>query len=93
MRLFQHKTRQETDESRRIYALFEIAYTIVDFIAAICFLIGSILFFYAQYETPAVWLFVIGSACFCLKPTIRMVREFKLLKMGDTSDLADRYRR
>ena len=93
MRLFQHDNRQKSHDSRRIYALFEIAYTIVDFIAAFSFLIGSILFFWAKYETPAVWLFVIGSVCFCLKPTIRMIRELKLLEMGDTDDLADRYRK
>lgn len=93
MRLFKHENRQKTPASRRTYALFEIAYTIVDFAAAICFLVGSVLFFWARFETAAVWLFVIGSACFCLKPTIRMIREVKLLKMGDTDDLADRYER
>ena len=90
MRLFQHRNRQNSAESRRIYALYELAYTIVDFAAATAFLIGSILFFWAEYETQAIWLFVIGSVCFCLKPTIRLVRELKLLEMGDTEDLAER---
>ncbi|RKF14221.1 hypothetical protein D6850_12450 [Roseovarius spongiae] len=93
MRLFQHENRQKSPASRRLYALYEIAYTIVDFIAALSFLVGSILFFWAKYETPAVWLFVIGSTCFCLKPTIRMAREIRLLGMGDTEDLAKRYDR
>ncbi|MFX0545189.1 YrhK family protein [Roseovarius sp. S1116L3] len=93
MRLFQHRNRQNTAESRRLYAMFELAYTIVDFAAAISFLIGSILFFWAEYETQAIWLFVIGSVCFCLKPTIRLIREIKLLEIGDTEDLAERYER
>lgn len=91
MRLFQHQNRQKSAKSRRIYALYEIAYTIVDFTAAFCFVIGSVLFFWNQYETPAIWLFVIGSVCFALKPTIRIVREVRLLSIGDTDDLADRY--
>jgi len=91
MRLFQHHNRQKSAESRRIYAIYELAYTIVDFAAATCFVIGSILFLWKAYETPAIWLFVIGSVCFALKPTIRMVREFRLLELGDTDDLADRY--
>ncbi|UXX84672.1 YrhK family protein [Roseovarius pelagicus] len=92
MNLFRHENRQQSADSRRIYALYEVAYTIVDFTAAISFLIGSILFFWAEYETAAIWLFIIGSACFCLKPTIRMAREVKLLRMGDTETLADRYK-
>ncbi|MFX0541720.1 YrhK family protein [Roseovarius sp. S4756] len=93
MRLFKHENRQHSAESRRLYATYELAYTIVDFAAAISFLIGSILFFWADYETQAIWLFVIGSVCFCLKPTIRLIREIKLLEIGDTEDLAERYER
>ncbi|PVA10130.1 hypothetical protein DC366_10785 [Pelagivirga sediminicola] len=91
MRLFQHRNRQHSAESRRIYALYEIAYTVVDFAAATSFVIGSLLFFWKEYETPAIWLFLIGSICFALKPTIRMAREFRLLELGDTEDLAKRY--
>ena len=92
MRLFKHENRQQSQESQRIYALYELAYTVVDFIAAFSFVVGSILFFWKEYETPAIWLFVIGSFCFALKPTIRMAREIKLIGMGDTDDLADRYK-
>ncbi|CUH78258.1 YrhK family protein [Tropicibacter naphthalenivorans] len=92
MTLFTHENRQKTDRSRRLYAAFEIAHTIVDFLAAICFLIGSILFFWKAYETPAIWLFVIGSAFFALKPTLRLIRELKLAAMGDAEDLAERFR-
>ncbi len=91
MRLFQHHNRQQSAESRRVYALYEIAYTVVDFTAAFSFVIGSILFFWKEYETAAIWFFVIGSVCFALKPTIRMAREVKLVSMGDTKDLAKRF--
>lgn len=92
MTLFSHENRERSAESRRVFAAFEIAHTIVDFIAAFCFLIGSVLFFWAAWETVAIWFFVVGSACFALKPTLRLVRELKLAAMGDTKDLAERYR-
>ncbi|GGF69963.1 YrhK-like protein [Mameliella alba] len=92
MALFTHENRQRSADSRRVYAAFEIAHTTVDFIAAFCFLIGSILFFWPEWETQAIWLFVIGSVFFALKPTLRLVRELRLAAMGDAEDLAERYR-
>ncbi|WP_425098135.1 YrhK family protein [Tropicibacter sp. S64] len=91
MSLFSHENRQKTTETRRLFAAFEIAHTIVDFLAAFCFLIGSILFFWPVYETPAIWLFVIGSFFFAMKPTLKLIREVKLAAMGDADDLAQRY--
>ncbi|MGP6088111.1 YrhK family protein [Antarctobacter jejuensis] len=92
MTLFSHQNRERSEATRRTYAAFELAHTIVDFLAAICFLIGSILFFWSAYETPAIWLFVIGSFFFAMKPTLRLVRELRLAAMGDAEDLAKRYR-
>ena len=90
MKLFRHENRQRTHEARRVYALFEIVYTCVDFGAALCFTVGSVLFFWKQYETAAIWLFTIGSVLFMAKPTIRLVREIKLYHMGKMDKLADR---
>ena len=71
--------------------MFEILHTMADFMAAIAFLIGSILFFWPVFEVTAIWCFVVGSVFFCLKPTLRLVRELKLASIGDTDDLARRY--
>lgn len=90
MKLFRHRTRQATEESRRLYARFEIAYTIVDFMAAVCFVIGSVLFFFESQQIPATWFFLIGSLLFAAKPTLRLIREIKLYHMGDIQDLAKR---
>lgn len=90
MQLFHHENRQKTARSRRVYALFELAHTAVDFSAAMCFLVGSILFFWQSLETAAIWFFVVGSVLFAVKPTLRLVRELKLAAMGDADDLADR---
>lgn len=88
--LFTHENRQRNASTRRVYAAYEIAHTTVDFLAAISFLVGSILFFYDSTQYPATWLFVIGSVFFCLKPTLRLAREIHLWRMGRMEVLARR---
>lgn len=90
MALFTHENRQRSTETRRVYAAYEIAHTFVDFVAAICFLVGSILFFSEDTQYSATWLFVIGSMFFCLKPTLRLAREIQLWRMGRLETLARR---
>jgi len=93
MRLFHPDNRSKTPEHQRIYAMFEIWYTAVDFAAAFLFIAGSILFFWESTQATATWLFVLGSICFALKPTIRLMRELKYLSMGDVEILARRDRK
>ncbi|MBZ4023874.1 hypothetical protein CKO11_15585 [Rhodobacter sp. TJ_12] len=88
--LFETDHRQGSTEQRRLYALFEIAYTLVDFGAALCFIVGSVFFFFDSLVFPGTWLFLIGSILFAAKPTLRLVRELKLLRMGDYADIAKR---
>lgn len=90
MQLFQHANREVSDDTRRVYALYEIAHTAVDFAAALCFLVGSVLFFWPAVETGAIWLFVLGSVFFFLKPAIRLAREIQLYRMGRLDRLAAR---
>ncbi|QFS83888.1 hypothetical protein FIU97_14155 [Roseivivax sp. THAF40] len=88
MPLFHHENRDRNDRTRALYALYEIAHTVVDFAAAMLFLVGSILFFWAEYETQAIWCFVWGSVFFAVKPTLRLIREIHLLRIGATEKLA-----
>ncbi len=90
MRLFEQDHRLGGAEKRRLWAAFEIAYTAVDFLAALLFVTGSVFFFYDSLMTAGTWLFLIGSLCFALKPTIRLWRELRLARMGDTERLAER---
>ena len=90
MTLFHADNRNRNAHTKRIYALFEIAYTLVDFGAAICFIIGSAFFFYESLMIPGTWLFLIGSILFAVKPSLRLVREIKLISMGDQKDVAER---
>lgn len=92
MKLFDPHARETSREHERVYAAYEIAYTVVDFCAAMAFLAGSVLFFWDSTLYAGTWLFVIGSALFALKPTLRLLRELKFASMGDEKTLAERAR-
>jgi hypothetical protein len=88
MKIFQPHNSTASPEHERIYAIYEVWYTAVDFLAASLFLVGSVLFFWSSTQTPAIWLFVIGSLCFALKPTLRLMRELSYLRLKKYSALA-----
>ena len=87
---FRHHRREASDASRALYARVELAHTFVDFGAAICFLVGSVMFFSDAWQVPATWFFTVGSVLFCVKPTLRLWREVRLYRMGRTDRLARR---
>ncbi len=89
MSLFDPENSTRSLRHKKIYALYEIAYTIVDVSAALLFVVGSILFFYPTSTDVGIWFFLIGSIFFGLRPTIKLVREFAYLRIGDYTDVAD----
>ncbi len=91
MRLFHPATRDLSARHAEIWATYELAYTIVDFFAAGMFVVGSALFFFPADAVPATWLFLVGSICFGLKPTIRLARELRLLSLGEVDKVADEF--
>lgn len=60
---------------RRRYETLSIAN---DFLIALWFLLGSVFFLYPSLEKPAVWLFIIGSAQFMIRPTLRLAHQIHL---------------
>ncbi|MGJ8611995.1 MAG: YrhK family protein, partial [Octadecabacter sp.] len=70
-----------SDAHKRIFANCELAYTTVDFAAALMFVVGSILFFSEETAYVATWLFLIGSVFFGMRPTIKLYRELSYLKL------------
>lgn len=78
----------QSEEAKIFYARVEVAYTILNFVAAIMFLIGSIMAFWPSTGTVSTWMFIFGSIVFAIKPTLNAWREMKLYRMGDTSRLA-----
>jgi hypothetical protein len=90
MHLFDPDNRNKSHRHARLYASFEVLHTMVDFLAATLFIIGSVLFFSEQTKIPATWCFLIGSLCFALKPALRLIRELRLATLKETNALAAR---
>ena len=88
MTLFHPENRNKSEAHAKLYALTELAYTAVDFTAALLFVIGSFLFFNDATTYAGTWLFVVGSVLFGARPAIRLYRELRYLKMGDWEDIA-----
>lgn len=63
---------------------YEILSILNDFMIAIWFLVGSILFLYPSLETPAVWLFIIGSFQFLIRPTLRLLAHFHMQRVPES---------
>lgn len=89
MAFFDARNHTKSARNRRLYAIYQLVYTAVDFSAAVLFLIGSIMFFYDSLQNPAIWCFVVGSVLFAAKPTLRIAREIHYLMKGDFEDLAE----
>ena len=88
MNFFDPDNHTKSAEHKQIYAMCEIAYTVVDFSAAALFVIGSILFFQESTTYIATWLFLVGSVLFGLRPTIKLYREIGYLRLGNHDDIA-----
>ncbi|MCB1407115.1 MAG: YrhK family protein [Rhodobacteraceae bacterium] len=91
MPIFHPDNRSRSPRHAEIWAAYEIAYTVVDFTAAALFVVGSALFFFASTTYAATWLFLIGSVFFGLKPTLRLIRELKLVALGRPDKVADMF--
>jgi hypothetical protein len=92
MKMFDPRTKHVSPEHARLYAAYELLFTIVDFSAAFLFIVGSILFFNENTTYTGTWLFLIGSVFFGLKPCIRLFREWRLLQASEIETLAERAR-
>lgn len=90
LKLFDPANRHRSDRHAEVWAIYELAHTLVDFTAAGMFVIGSVLFFFPSTTYAGTWLFLIGSIFFGLKPTIRLAREIKLLTLGKTEIAAEK---
>ncbi|GAA1877941.1 YrhK family protein [Williamsia serinedens] len=65
-----------------------------DFLIAVWFVIGSVLFFWESTTFAATWFFLIGSIQFLIRPAIRLSRRFHLQRIRGgqvQADSADDY--
>lgn len=91
MALFRLSRHHQYISDARYYAWFELAYTLVDVTAALLFVIGSVMFFSEDWQTPGTWCFLVGSICFAFKPILRIIRELRYVEDDDYEDLAERF--
>jgi hypothetical protein len=90
MRIFAPDTRHNSRRHEKLYAAYELAFTLVQVTAGLMFLVGSWMFFYKSLEDAAIWLFVVGSALFVIGPSLKLLRELHYAMIGDYADLAKR---
>ena len=93
MKMFNPTTPHRSPRHAKLFAIYEILFTAADFSAALLFVVGSILFFSEDTTYTGTWLFLIGSVFFALKPSIRLIREWHYLQIGDVDTLAERARK
>ncbi|MFQ4149250.1 YrhK family protein [Arthrobacter sp. LAPM80] len=84
---------RNTPALAKLHATIELICTVVDFAAASLFIAGNILFLTPSAMTPALWCFLIGSVCFAFKPTLRLIRHCRYLKLDkiDAPTRAERH--
>lgn len=83
----------------QIYGRYQVVYTVVEFAAAVAFVIGSVFFFSDSLALPADWLFLVGSILFAVRPTVSVLREAHLARLplpgddphGSAHDGTDRH--
>ena len=92
MRLFDPGAKHRSRNTGRLFAVYEIVYTCVDFGAALTFIVGSVMFFSEAWMEAGTWMFLVGSILFAVKPTIRLVREVHMYRQGEAEKVASRLR-
>jgi hypothetical protein len=65
----------------RLRRSFFRLHLLADFVAGVCFTVGSVFFFWPSLMTAGTWLFLIGSLLFVAKPTIRLVHELRRTRL------------
>ncbi len=63
---------------------YEVLSIFNDFLIAIWFLVGSVFFLFPDLETAAIWLFIIGSFQFLVRPAIRLTARIHIGRMPES---------
>ncbi len=85
-KLFDHSLRTASQAHVETVRKYELYRTVVEFLAALTFLVGSVFFFYDSLMYAGTWLFVIGSVLFALRPTVRLMLELRLANLPVPSE-------
>lgn len=80
-KIFANKNRQISERHESVNKYYELAITLVEFMAALLFLVGSIFFFSDRLMYIGTWMFVVGSVFFIIRPSVRLAREVHLASL------------
>lgn len=80
-RLFDIRSRTASKDHAEIVRCYELYRTLVEFLAALAFIVGSIFFFYESLIYAGTWLFLVGSVLFAVRPSIRLLLELRLANL------------
>lgn len=80
-KLFDHSIRSASLDHTETVRRYELYRTLVEFLAAVAFIIGSVFFFYDRLIYAGTWLFVVGSVLFAVRPSIRLLLELQLARL------------
>jgi hypothetical protein len=81
MKPFDARLRRASPSHDDLVRRYELFRTVVEFLAALTFIIGSVLFFYDRLQIAGTWLFLLGSILFAVRPTIRLMLELHLARL------------
>lgn len=84
--MFDPKLPTASRQHEQVYRAFEWINTVVELSAALLFLIGSLMFFSEDWLGTGIWLFVLGSAAFAVRPVLTLVREVRLARIPLSPD-------
>ena len=87
--MFDHHLQHLSADVRRVHCFYEKLYVTIDVLAAVCFVVGSVMFFSEAWQIPATWFFLVGSLFFLAKPLSRFLREFHLANLPLPTDTSD----
>jgi len=80
-KLFDDGLRSASPHHAELVRKYELYRTVVEFLAALTFIVGSIFFFYPKLVFTGTWLFLIGSFLFAVRPSIRLLLELRLANL------------
>lgn len=81
MRSFDPRRATASPRHAEVAGRYQTVYTLVDFAAAVSFVIGSAFFFYDNLTLAADWLFLAGSFLFAVRPTVTVAQQIHLSRL------------
>ena len=81
MRGFDPRRATASPRHAEISGRYENLYTLVEFAAAVAFIVGSAFFFYRDLALAADWMFLAGSILFAVRPTVAVAQQVHLSRI------------